>query len=207
MPIVLLILILLPFTVMADDAASLQQEVEQLKTLEASFTQRQISGSGQLQRESSGELALKRPGGLYWHYQKPHEQTLIAEDDVLWVYEPDLMQATRSRLSANQGAPIAILLDEQPIIELFTVRKVSRNEQSLRWFELTPKEAQGDFQSVLLGLDDSGLKEMIFVDQLGHRTEVVLSERRFNHSLDATRFAFEPPAGVDVVEGQSPAQP
>ncbi len=194
-----------PFAVAApsEDVDALVKQLADIETLSADFVQERRDATGQVRRESSGTFILKRPGQFFWRYETPYVQELIANDGVLWVYEPDLRQASRSPLSATDGAPIAILTGERPVTELFRVRHLE-SESGLSWFVLRPRDEQGDFREVLLGVDERGIREMRFIDQLDQTTRVSFESRQFNQSVDESMFRFEAPEGVDVVEAREP---
>ncbi|MCL7743936.1 outer membrane lipoprotein chaperone LolA [Guyparkeria hydrothermalis] len=191
---------------MAEKPRTVEALVEQLSSVDtfaAEFVQQRRDAEGNLRRESSGHFVLDRPGRFYWRYEKPYVQELIANDGVLWVYEPDLRQATRSPLEATQGAPIAILMGDRPVDEVFRIRALE-SDGDLAWFALRPREEAGDFREVLLGVDARGVEEMRFVDQLDQTTRVSFDAREYNQSVDESRFRFDPPEGVDVVEATQP---
>lgn len=183
---------------------ALVNQLADIETLSADFVQERRDAKGEVRRESAGTFVLKRPGQFFWRYETPYVQELIANDGTLWVYEPDLRQASRSPLSATDGAPIAILTGERPVTEAFRVRHLD-SEGSLNWFALRPRDdEQGDFREVLLGVDERGIREMRFIDQLDQTTRVSFQSRRFNQPVDESAFRFEAPEGVDVVEAREP---
>lgn len=184
-------------------ADALVEQLAAIDTFAADFVQERRDPEGSLRRESSGHFVLDRPGRFYWRYEKPYVQELIANDDVLWVYEPDLRQATRSPLEATQGAPIAILMGERPVDEVFRIRPLE-SDGPLSWFALRPRGEAGDFREVLLGVDDRGVVEMRFIDQLDQTTRVAFDAREYNQPVDESRFRFDAPDGVDVVEATQP---
>ncbi len=189
----------------SEEVDALLERLADIETLEADFRQERRDAQGQVRRESSGTFVLRRPGQFFWRYETPYVQELVANDGTLWVYEPDLRQASRSPLSATEGAPIAILTGERPVDELFRVRHLER-EGALDWFALRPRDEQGDFREVLLGVDDQGIREMRFIDQLDQTTRVSFDSRRLNQSVDESTFEFEAPDGVDVVEAREPPE-
>jgi len=183
--------------------AGLTDSLESIETFAADFEQRRLSKRGEVTRESAGHFAIARPDRFHWRYETPYVQELTARDGTLWVYEPDLRQATRSALDAGTAAPIAILMGNRPIDDVFRIRPLDPDD-GMAWFALRPREEAGDFREILLGLDDTGLKEMRFIDQLDQTTHVIFHERRFDQPVDPDRFVFEPPEGVDVVEARQP---
>ncbi|MGM0517642.1 MAG: outer membrane lipoprotein chaperone LolA [Pseudomonadota bacterium] len=208
MPVALLLAIVVMAPVRAEPPGTVPALIESLESIDtfaAEFEQRRLSARGEVTRELGGHFAIARPDRFHWLYETPYVQELTARDGILWVYEPDLRQATRSKLDAGNAAPIAILMGDRPIDDVFEIRALEPDD-GMTWFALRPKEEAGDFREVLLGLDDAGLKEMRFIDQLDQTTHVVFHQRRFGEPVDEDRFVFEPPEGVDVVEARQPPQ-
>lgn len=183
------------------DTRPLTDFVRNLKTFSANFVQQQVNARGLKQPPSSGHFVLARPGRFYWIYEKPYVQKLIASDGTLWVYDPDLAQVTRSALAKDRGAPIGIFLGTKPLASVFTITAQGKND-GLSWFGLVDRSGKSDFSQLQVGLDDKGIKAMVFTDKLGNRTTVQFSARQVNESVDQSLFRFTPPAGVDVVENR-----
>jgi len=190
----------------ADKASAgnrLTQFVSGLKTIAADFIQIQNDNRGQTHKRSSGHFVLARPGQFNWVYEKPYVQRLVSSGGKLWIYDPDLQQVTRSKLSDAKGAPISILLGTKPLSEVFDISHLGAgNKGKLDWFRLTTKGKKGDFNQVMIGMDDKGIKVMEFTDALNNVTRITFSHRQFNQPVDSKQFDFQPPAGVDVVEGR-----
>ena len=185
----------------AADIRPLTEFVRTLKTFSADFVQQQVNVRGQKQPASSGHFVLARPGRFFWAYEKPYVQKLIANDGVLWVYDPDLAQVTRSPLADNRGAPIGIFLGNQPLQEAFDVSSIGKND-GLNWYSLKDRSAKSDFNQVQIGMDAKGIKAMVFTDKLDNRTTVQFNQREVNQKVDNALFQFVPPKGVDVVNSR-----
>lgn len=183
------------------DTRPLTAFVQQLKSFSANFVQQQVNARGLKQAPSYGHFVLSRPGRFFWVYEKPYMQKLIANDGTLWVYDPDLAQVTRSSLTKDRGAPIAIFLGTKPLDSVFTISAQGKND-GLSWFGLVDRAGQSDFSQLQVGMDDQGIKAMVFTDKLGNRTTVQFSDRKVNQPVDQKLFAFTPPKGVDVVENR-----
>ncbi len=195
----------------AADSASAEQAkdnrltrfVSNLKTISANFVQIQNNRRGQERKQSSGHFTLSRPGQFNWVYEKPYVQRLVSSNGTLWVYDPDLQQATRSKLSDAKGAPISILLGTEPLSSVFNILALGKDSQGkLDWFRMTYKTRKSDFNQVLIGMDAKGIKVMEFTDALNNVTQIEFSQRIFNQPVDSKQFDFTPPKGVDVVEAK-----
>lgn len=183
------------------DTRLLTDFVHHLKTFSADFVQQQVNARGVKQPPSSGHFVLARPGRFYWIYEKPYVQKLIANEGTLWVYDPDLAQVTRSAMGKDHGAPIGIFLGTKPLESVFTITAQGKND-GLSWFGLVDRVGQSDFSQLQVGMDEQGIKAMVFTDKLGNRTTVQFSARQVNKPVDESLFHFSPPAGVDVVENR-----
>ena len=173
-----------------------------LKGLDGTFTQQVFDANGKKKETSTGRVAMSAPRLFRWEYAKPFEQLIVADGKVVWVYDPDLKQATRREQPAEeQSSPLAALIDPTRLDREFIVKELGANE-GLDWIELRPRDPDSaSFESARLGFDDAGLSRMRVVDPLGQRTELTFSKWKRNPSFAGGTFRFAPPKGVDVVAG------
>jgi outer membrane lipoprotein carrier protein len=173
-----------------------------LKGLQAPFTQQVFDPNGKLKETSSGEVALSAPRLFRWEYRKPYEQLIVADGSRVWVYDPDLQQATRrAQGSAEQGSPLAALIDPAKLDRDYMVAEAG-DADGLHWLTLKPRKADGaGFESARLGFGDAGLEAMQFVDALGQKSVIEFGAWKRNPAFPAATFRFAPPKGVDVIEG------
>jgi outer membrane lipoprotein carrier protein len=173
-----------------------------LKGLQAPFTQQVFDPNGKLKETSSGELALSAPRLFRWEYRKPYEQLIVADGSRVWVYDPDLQQATRrAQGAAEQGSPLAALIDPAKLDRDYVVAEAG-DADGLHWLTLKPrKDGGGGFESARLGFGNGGLEVMQFIDALGQKSVIDFGAWKRNPSFPAATFRFAPPKGVDVIEG------
>ncbi len=80
---IILILILIP-SVYADDAEQrLNKALRKLDNLTADFKQTLLDDDKQVVQQSSGQLAIQRPGKFSWIYTTPYEQQIVADGSEL----------------------------------------------------------------------------------------------------------------------------
>ena len=173
-----------------------------LKGLKASFTQQVFDPNGNAKERSSGELALSAPRLFRWEYTKPYEQLIVADGTRVWVYDPDLQQATRrAQGAAEQGSPLAALIDPARLDRDYIVAEAG-SDGGLEWLTVKPRKQDGaGFESARLGFGDDGLEQMQFVDALGQKSVIRFGKWQRNPSFPAATFHFAPPKGVDVIDG------
>lgn len=170
------------------------------RTLSADFTQLQQDDAGQEIARSSGHMWLQRPGLFRWSYQRPYEQLLICDGDKVWLYDPDLAQVTvRDATQMLAGTPAALLSQSASLEQAFDVETLPQEEGQSR-LRLTPKSAEADFESIDLWLQDNHPTRMLFTDTLGGTTDVRFTSVEVNQAIDAERFRFQPPSGVEIVD-------
>lgn len=185
---------------------ALQRFVNGVQTLSARFEQVQKDESGEVLQVSSGQLLLAKPGKFRWNYEKPYEQLMICDGKTLWLYDPDLAQATRRPAGSSlQGTPAQLLTDRAALEQHFRVEDAG-TEAGAQRLRLLPKAADSDFKSVQLWLKDGVPQRMRFSDPLGGISDVSFSEIRTNIPLDPAQFRFEPPRGVEIIRADEPAK-
>jgi len=178
---------------------------DDLHSFEAGFVQTLYDENNEPVRESQGVAYLKRPGLFRWAYEKPYRQIIVADGERLWIYDADLEQVTVKKTErALATAPIMLLSGREPLEEQFEMRDLGKREK-LYWVELRPKVRDTDFRRIFLGLDDNSLKVMELRDQFDQATQIRFHHVEMNPSIDASKFEFTPPEGVDVI-GQVPAE-
>lgn len=172
-----------------------------LKGLDGQFTQDVFDTKGKRKESSTGRVALSAPRLFRWEYLKPYPQLIVADGKQVWVYDPDLQQATvRAQGVEEENSPLAALIDPKKLDRDYVTAEV-KGEGGLNWLELRPKQAGGaGFDHALLGFDGKGqLGRMRIVDALGQRTEIVFKGWKRNPGFASGTFRFTPPKGVDVV--------
>lgn len=199
--------------VQADSAQdTLKRFVDGVQTFDARFDQTQTDERGTVTARSSGRFLLSRPaagaksdiGRFRWAYEKPYEQLSICDGTKLWAFDPDLNQATvRNAKSALAGTPAALLSQRGGLTDAFVVQD-GGSDGDARVVRLLPKAKDSDFKSIELSIDKAGAPlRMRFQDPIGGSSEVKFSTVATNKPIDAAQFQFTPPAGTEIVDGDS----
>jgi outer membrane lipoprotein carrier protein len=189
--------------------AALKRYLEGVNRFSANFSQVQVDDRGKTVSSSSGVIKLARPGKFRWDVRSPFAQLSVSDGKDLWLYDPDLQQAThRAASQVLEGTPAAILTQKRSLNEEFVVEEAG-SQKDLHTLKLLPKTKDGDFQRIDLRLKSSGEPvEMKFYDQLGSTTTVVFAGASLNPRLEEADFRFQPPKGTEIVdETVSPPNP
>jgi outer membrane lipoprotein carrier protein len=174
-----------------------------LKGLDGHFTQQVFDANGNPKESSSGRIALSAPHLFRWEYTKPYEQLIVADGQHVWVYDPDLQQATRRAQGAEeQNSPLAALVDPAKLERDYRLQDAGA-QGGLDWLDVTPRKASDTgFKTAHLGFGPQGLAAMQVIDALGQKTRIDFSDWKRNPAFPAGTFRFVPAKGVDVVGGQ-----
>lgn len=201
----ILLVSLLFLTILVQAKESGQQLVtllNQVHTMRANFVQQMVDKDGKLIQQTSGTMALQRPGKFRWEVKKPNPQLIIANEEKLWVYDPDLEQVTIRTLSKEIGETPALLLShsQSSIEKKFHIRELENEANGVRWFLLTPKDQGSILLSVKVGFRQQQIYAMKLQDHLGHNTSIQFNDIQFDVDLPRSLFVFTPPAKVDVID-------
>ena len=195
----------------ADSLDTLSQFLQGTRSARADFTQTvQLpprDGQAQRPKVSSGQFAFQRPARFRFDYLRPYPQLLVGDGVTLWVYDPDLSQATaRAQEKALASTPVALIAaatDLNALQREFQLQAQAEHE-GLHWVLATPRARDAGVQSLRVGLrpGDRGvaLERLEIVDAMGQRSQLQFTRIEINPaSLPAATFQFAPPPKVEVI--------
>ena len=184
----------------ADAIAKLRAFNADARSLTAEFTQRVLNERMKEVQNNTGYLALERPGRFRWVYKTPNEQILVSDGKVLWLYDPELRQATRRAIgSAMSGTPASLLASDGNVENAYKLSNIGE-QGGLDWLEGLPKRNDSGFVRVRIGMNAAGEPAaMELLDSFGQTIMLKFSKVTRNPRIYPEAFRFEPPAGVDVL--------
>ena len=192
-------LAIFPLSVQAGAVDQLHQFLTSTRTLKAEFAQTVAGKSGRKAQQSSGLVAISRPGKLRWEIQKPYPQLVVGDGEKIWIYDPELKQITvRKAGQAISGSPAALLAGSNELEKNFTLSEAGVAD-GMNWVEATPKQGDSGFERVRLGFAGKDLTAMELYDSFGQTTKIRFTNVERNPALPDASFRFTPPAGVDIV--------
>ncbi len=200
----------LSFSAQASGLESLESFIKTVKSGRASFVQTATSPAkaGQVAqvKTSSGTFEFIRPNRFRFLYQKPFEQSIVADGQTVWLFDVDLNQVTARKQAQVMGStPIALIASAPDLRALqaeFLIAEISSNDKSsegLQWVLATPRSKDNALRSVRIGFKGNTLAVLEMEDSFGQQSVLRFSSLELNAGLDAAIFAFKPPAGADVI--------
>lgn len=162
----------------------------------------QVSGSDDSRRmeNSRGTLLLAKPNRFRWIAKEPFPQTLISDGDTLWIYDPDLEQATQRKITENDSGVPALILNGQieQLKAQYQIRLLQEKGDS-QLFELLPRQEAEVFTRIRLLFTEGLIHELQMEDSLGQRTSIIFKNQKLNPDYEEMTFTFTPPEGTDVI--------
>jgi outer membrane lipoprotein carrier protein len=169
------------------------------KSARGEFSQQQVRSSpGKVAPVSTGTFVFARPGKFVWTYQKPYEQLLQADGDMLYIFDKDLNQVTTRKLGSALGSsPAAILFGSNDLEKNFTLSEAGTRD-GLEWLDAKPKNKDTSFEQISIGLKNGVPEAMDLKDTFGQTSKLRFTNFQRNPTLAANFFKFEVPKGADV---------
>ncbi|MEE1924779.1 outer membrane lipoprotein chaperone LolA [Pseudomonas sp. 148P] len=182
------------------DVARLTQLLNNSKTISANFSQLTLDASGTQLQETTGQMAVQRPGLFYWHTDAPQEQVVVSDGAKVTLWDPDLEQATVKKLDERLTQTPALLLsgDVSKISQSFDIS--SKEQGEIMDFELRPKTKDTLFDSLRLSFRKGLVNDMQLIDSVGQRTNIIFTGVKANEAIPASKFKFDIPKGADVIQ-------
>jgi outer membrane lipoprotein carrier protein len=160
-----------------------------MQGLSSPFEQTVYNPAGKVSDKSTGVVKLKAPRQFRWQTLKPYPQTIVADGNHIWIYDPDLEQVTvRNQSAEESNSPLAVLIDSSEMDRQFKVTEAAK-----------ANGLEAPFEKAMLGFSAKGLARMELYDGLGQRTVISFTQWQRNPKFIKTDFTFTPPKGADVV--------
>jgi outer membrane lipoprotein carrier protein len=186
---------------------SLRRFFKDVNSFSARFNQVVLDERNEPIQESSGTLWIERPNKFRWDYEKPYAQQIVADGKRLWIYDPGLQQVTVRKLAGSLGdTPAALLAGKGRLDNNFRIKPLGE-QNDVEWVQLLPRRKDSGYDDIRIGFAQGKLQVLEMVDSFGHTTRVTLDKQKENVRIDADRFSFTPPQGVDVVGEEAVSKP
>lgn len=210
----------------ATDATTIRQALEtryqHARTLKAVFFERYTDGKGGVAAES-GTVYFSRPGRMRWEYESPEQKLFLVDGTNVWFYVPTDRTVSRAKLkeSSDWRTPLALLAGKADLSRLCRQIQIADQAAELAGEPNDTRVPPGDTLLRCIPRGDSGgagdtVREVLFeTDAEAHLVRVLIREAgnletefRFgnweeNIVIPETKFHFQPPPGVAVVDEES----
>lgn len=187
--------------VAAEPVVELSALLNKMQSASGQFEQSLRDSEDKLLQASQGKFLVKKPGKFLWDTQSPFPQLLVSNGKRLWLYDPDLEQASLNNVDHKTRETPALLLsgDAAKIGDRFAVKRALDNANGLAVYDLRAKDEHANFGHISATFKGETLVRMRFEDKLKNQTEFVFEQVVINPTLDDSLFEFTPPPGTDVI--------
>jgi len=189
---------LVPSAAFATATDELRDFVKTVKSGKSTFTQTVTAPNGK-QKVSNGSFEFSRPNRFRFIYQKPYAQTVVGDGTKVWIYDPDLNQASSRKTGDALANTPAALIVSNDIDKVFTLAD-QPSKDGIDWVLATPRQAEGTVRSLRIGFKGHALAQLEIDDSFGQKSMIVFNGFEPNAKLAADTFVFTPPKGADVSE-------
>src|ERR1700758_462817 len=196
----------LPGAELESTAKAVDEHYNQLRTLEAEFTEI-YSGAG-IERTESGTLWLKKPGKMRWEYRSPRDKLFLSDGRDTWFYLPGDKQVRKTSVKKLEDlrSPLGLLLGKTRLEKELHGLGFSPDTPPLVTGDVVlrgiPRGAEDRVTDVLLEITPEHQIRRIKISAVdGSTTEYRFADQKEDIPLDDARFHFVAPAGVETVEG------
>jgi outer membrane lipoprotein carrier protein len=187
-----------------DDSALLTQQLANITTFSAQFSQVIEDAKGRTLQQVQGQLVAAKPNRFYWHSQAPYQQTIVSDAKTVWIVDDDLEQVTIQKLDPHVGRTPALLLSGrlEQLTSTFKISMTERKAQAsvLREYKLVPKDSNSLFDAMILRFRNQDLAAMDLTDQTGQHTSIRFEDVKLNQPIADSRFQAVLPPGYDVMD-------
>ena len=190
--------LLLSLGATASPIESLARLLEPYRTFSADFQQSTLDSKGASITEMTGALAIASESIFYWKTNPPFSQVIVADGEVLWVFDEDLYQVqVRPLDDIMTASPAAILSGDLDVLgSRFQVTE--ERTGTIAVYALEPRATDEVTRQIVLRFDGARLLDLSIEDALGNRSLVLLTEVKYGKPSSAL-FKFIPPEGADVI--------
>lgn len=185
-----------------------------VRTIAGYFLEKYTSGGSGLAVES-GTVYFEKPGRMRWDYDSPETKMFLVDGKDVWYYLPADHTASRTSIkgSSDWRTPLALLAGkvklERLCGSLMLASSLAQSNPEERASEAggsvlvcSPRKAdEAMFREVLLEVNSRDQLVRLSIEQPGDiETEFRFGDWHENVPIEPSRFHFEPPAGVAIVD-------
>jgi outer membrane lipoprotein-sorting protein len=168
--------------VVSRDLAAVNDKLNSIKTLKATFTQTDAQGT------VTGHFYLSRPGGLRFEYDPPRKLLVVANNSTVMVQENPKVAGYRVGIDQT---PLRLLL--KPNVDLARDAHITDVHRESGMLLISAVQTEGYAQGAVtfaFAEPSLDLRSWIVTDAMGAKTAVVLDQQVSDVALDKSMFAL-----------------
>ncbi len=169
-------------------------------TFSASFTQETLSHSGKVIAHGTGKFWLQRPDYFRWVSSSPNKQIIVGDGQSLWMYDVDLLQATKQPWNDSLKSPVQLLLSN--VTDITNQYQITETVPShdMTEYVVIPKTLHSNFTKLIFRFRKNLLISMQLDNTLGQQSFFKYTNSQINSVLSPSLFQMHLPKGTDIID-------
>jgi len=169
------------------------------ESFQGSFNQIVFDNQGQIIEEANGKVIFKKPHFFKWIYKKPHQNQIISDGEIIYIYDPDLSQVIMSQFSQSNSNNPSLIFFQKNIEKFFKVTTKSIDGEL--WYRCQSLSDDADYESLELKFDSQGkVLAMNIIDRLKNKILVNFEDIQTNIKINEATFLFNVPENVEIIK-------
>ena len=161
-------------------------------SLSADFEQSRYDAAGLVLDTTTGHVQFQRPQQLLWQAHAPNQQTLLLNQDALWLIDFDLEQASLQNFNQLQETPLYWFINPPNAITNWP--QYTATQGGLDWYTTEQKN------QLRFGFQDEVLRAISLNNALGQTLVLRLSKLTINPAIDQALFTLKINPAFDVIQ-------
>lgn len=169
------------------------------ESFQGSFNQIVFDNQGQIIEEANGKVIFKKPHFFKWIYKKPHQNQIISDGEIIYIYDPDLSQVIMSQFSQSNSNNPSLIFFQKNIEKFFKVTTKSIDGEL--WYRCQSLSDDADYETLELKFDSQGkVLAMNIIDRLKNKILVNFEDIQTNIKINEATFLFNVPENVEIIK-------
>ncbi len=182
---------------------------ERTEDFTANFRQTYVYKSFGRTTTSTGTVAFKKPAQMRWDYLTPAPRSFVLTGERVYAWDPQAQTLTRAALPTSElSSSVTFLWGRGHLLDEFSISRVPCPDCQGVLLLLMPKKSETRFRELRLELDPktAQVRKTVVVDPDGSENTILFSDLKTNTGLTKERFILDVPAGIPVLDVNSPSQ-
>ena len=198
---ILITLLVLDLTYFSAEAkVNINDYLNEIVSLQASFEQRIFSPENDLIHYSEGSFLLKKPDKIRWKFTVPSEKKIVVRDQKITTYDADLNQVIILPFSDRHQSSLAnILLKNDSLMSYYKIHSETEKD-NVYSVVLVQKVSNNLFKRVKITIVEMHLTEIKLWDNSDQSIDISFDDIVLNATLSDASFEFSVPKGADIFD-------
>jgi outer membrane lipoprotein carrier protein len=207
MALILALIWCMPVTAQ-DIADSIQEQYTEVNSFETEFSQKLTNAASGETEQREGTICYLKPEKIRWHTTSPEEELLISNNNVVWDYFPQEGVVYKYSLKGrfDSKTMLEFITGEVNLKEDFRIENQGQDPDFSDWIqvELVPKDPEPSLVKARIWLEPGShlIQQVLLVDFFGNKNQLTFEDIDLNVELEESLFEFDPPEGVEIMQGQ-----